>query len=381
MSDSTNSDIPGHSLSEREIGKTLTRLFRDAPGRVILACFASSLGRVREIVKAAALTERRVIFVGRSMEGNVRLSQDLGYVDVPHGIECDFSEMDSLDDSELVIVATGSQGEPHSAMARMSRGDHKLVEVHGGDTIIFSARAIPGNETAINDMVNRFRHLGARVIDSHAEPIHASGHGHADELKLMLALTRPHYLIPVHGELRHLHRHRELAEELGIPRSRVLIMSDGQRVALSRDRSYRMLKPVATGKRLVEGSRLGSPADLVIRDRMRLSESGVVTVSAVLDSSTLEPLAPPAVSIQGVSYSDEEDLTLAAQEAAWESCAGWASVQGGAGPGTNLEELEKRLRDGVRGVFRHHINRKPVVIAQVTLLSPEMFRRAGGEDA
>ncbi|MDR2613115.1 MAG: ribonuclease J [Deltaproteobacteria bacterium] len=375
LSDSTNSDVPGHSVSEKEVGRTLARIFREAPGRIILACFASSLGRIREIVKAAVLSERRIVFDGRSMTGNVRLAQELGYLVIPPGIEIDFYEAQDCEDSELVIVATGSQGEPLSALSRMAAGEHRQVEVRGGDTIIFSARAIPGNETAISALVNLFRHLGAKVVDPQAETIHASGHGHIDELKLMLALTRPHYLIPVHGELRHLHRHREIAEDLGMPRSRILLLADGQRVALSRDRSYRMMKSVPVGKRLVEGMRLGSPADPVLKERRRLSEHGVVSVSAALDSRTLEPLAPPAVSVQGVRYSDEEDLTLSVQETAWDCCARFAKGQGAAairsGKAADTEELLKRLRGDVRSVFRRHINRKPVVIVQVILTDPE----------
>jgi ribonuclease J len=374
LSDSTNSDAPGHSRSEKEVGRTLARLFRDSPGRIILACFASSLTRIQEIVKAAIASERKIVFTGRSMTGNVRLASELGYLDIPCGIETDFDEAETCEDREVVIVATGSQGEPLSALARMANGEHRQVEVRGGDTIIFSARAIPGNETAIGELVNLFRHLGAKVVDPQAEAIHASGHGHMDELRLMLALTRPHYLIPVHGELRHLHRHREIAEDLGIPRSRILLLTDGQRVALARDRSYRMLKSVRTGRRLVEGKRLGSPADPVLKERRRLSEYGVVSVSAVLDSRTLAPLAPPAVTIQGVRYSDEQDLTLTVQEAAWNCCAAFAKIASGgwtAGPNGEPEELIRRLQADVKAVFRLFINRKPVVIAQAVMVEPD----------
>ncbi|MDR3153799.1 MAG: ribonuclease J [Deltaproteobacteria bacterium] len=386
LSDSTNSDMPGHSVSEKEVGRTLSRIFREAPGRIILACFASSLARIREIVKAAVLSERKVVFEGRSMTGNVRLAQDMGYLSIPPGVEIDFHETEDCEDEELVIVATGSQGEPLSALARMAHGEHRRVEVRGGDTIIFSARAIPGNETAISSLVNLFRHQGAKVVDPQAEIIHASGHGHVDELKLMLALTRPHYLIPVHGELRHLHRHREIAEELGMPRGRILLLADGQRVALSRDRSYKMCKAVRTGRRLVEGVRLGSPSDPVLNERRRLSENGVVAVTAALDSRTLEPLSLPKVSIQGVNYTDEDDLTLAAQEAAWDCCARYAKAfakQDPPIPGTEPEELLRRLKGDVRAVFRQHINRRPVVLAQVMLMDPEApplpAEEAGGE--
>ncbi|MDR1081286.1 MAG: ribonuclease J [Deltaproteobacteria bacterium] len=379
LSDSTNADVPGHSVSEKEVGRTLSRLFRDSPGRIIVACFASSLTRIREIVKAAIASERRIVFTGRSMTGNVALAQELGYLDIPLGIEIDFETAEHCEDREIVVVATGSQGEPMAALARMAAGDHRQVEVRGGDTIIFSARAIPGNETAIGELMNLFRHLGAKVVDPHAETIHASGHGHVDELKLMLSLTRPHYLIPVHGELRHLHRHREIAEELGIPRSRILLLADGQRVALCRDRSYRMLKSVRTGRRLVEGKRLGSPTDPVLKERRRLSEYGVVTVSAVLDSKTLAPLAPPAVSIQGVRYSDEQDLTLSVQEAAWDCCAQFAKAPGTwvPGPSGEPEELVRRLQSEVKSLFRLYISRKPVVIAQAVMVDPEAASAPG----
>ncbi|MDR1313582.1 MAG: ribonuclease J [Deltaproteobacteria bacterium] len=373
LSDSTNSDAPGHSTSEKEVGRTLSRLFKDSPGRIIVGCFASSLTRIREIVKAAIASERKIVFTGRSMTGNVSLAQELGYLDIPIGIEIDFEMAEQCEDRELIIVATGSQGEPLAALARMAAGEHRQVEVRGGDTIIFSARAIPGNETAIGELMNLFRHLGAKVVDPHAEVIHASGHGHIDELKLMLSLTKPHYLIPVHGELRHLHRHREIAEELGIPRSRVLLLADGQRVALGRDRSYRMMKSVRTGRRLVEGKRLGSPSDPVLKERRRLSEYGVVTVSAALDSRSLGPLAAPAVSIQGVRYADEQDLTLSLQELAWDCCAQFAKNPGAwtPGPGGEPEELVRKLQADVKSLFRAHISRKPVIITQVIMVDPE----------
>ncbi|MDR2349935.1 MAG: ribonuclease J [Deltaproteobacteria bacterium] len=375
LSDSTNSDAEGHSVSEKEVGIALSRIFSEAEGRIILACFASSLTRIREVAKAAEFSGRKLVFDGRSMINNVRLARELGCLKLPPDAEVSFEDAQSLDDRELAIVVTGSQGEPLSALARMANGDHRQVVVRPGDTIIFSARAIPGNETAINTLINSFRQLGAEVMDPRYHKVHASGHGHVEELKLMLALTKPHFLIPVHGELRHLYRHRDLATDLGLPEDRALILRNGNRVSLFRDKTREMKKPVVTGRHLVEGNRLGTPGDPVLRSRRKLSEFGIVSVFMALDRETLDLLAPPKVSILGVHYANEEDLTHEAEEIAAATVARYAAEGGAADRalvfGDVPQALNDRIKADVRGLFRQSINRKPMIHPQIILVDKD----------
>jgi ribonuclease J len=372
MSDSTNSDTPGHSLSEKEVGDALTEYLKEATGRVILACFASSLARIREIARAATASNRKIVFDGRSMIANVRLAQEIGYLSLPVGLEISFPEVSEYRNKEILIVVTGSQGEPLSALARMASGEHRQVLVQPGDTIIFSARTIPGNETAINTLVNLFHQQGAKVLDPRYHTVHASGHGHIEELKLMLSLTRPHYLIPIHGEMRHLNRHGAIAMELGMPKERVLFLSNGDKVSFTQDKKIFFGPPIATGRHLVEGTRLGSPGDPVIKSRKRLSEFGLVIVTLVLENLTLEPIVPPKVSILGVQYANEEDLAKEAEDIASTTALEFARDLARQGrvqePGGVPAELYEKIRLNVRGLFRHSINRKPLVYPQVILM-------------
>jgi ribonuclease J len=372
LSDSTNSDALGHSVSEKAVGASLSEIFQKATGRVILACFASSLARIREIAQAAEKADRRLVFDGRSMIGNVRLAQELGYLELGPGAEISFDDASFLDDRELVIVVTGSQGEPLSALARMAAGEHRKVVVQSGDTIIFSARAIPGNETAVNTLINLFQQLGAEIFEPRSNLVHASGHAHAEELRLMLSLVKPHYLVPVHGELRQLNNHALLAVDHGLPRDRVIVSRNGQRISLFADKRVEFQEKAPTGRKLVEGNRLGTPDDPVLRVRRKMAEFGLVIASLALERETLKLIAPPKVTVMGVQYAAETDLAREAEEVAArvarDFAAEWAELGRVPDPEDHPPEvLTERLKSEIRGVFRNSINRKPMVSPQIIL--------------
>jgi ribonuclease J len=368
MSDSTNADVPGTGLTEAEVGLTLTDIFREAEGRVVLACFASSLSRLRQAARAAKASGRKLLFDGRSMIGNVALARELGYLELSADDMVDAQQAQALDDRQVAAVVTGSQGEPLSALARMANGEHKHITVQPGDTIIFSARVIPGNERAIANLVNLFHGLGAKVVDNRYRRVHASGHGQAEELKLLLSLARPRWFAPIHGEPRQLAAHAELAKSLGMAADHVKILTNGRRLSLWPDGRAELGPLERTGRLLVDGNRLGRYEDPVIRRRLRLAESGLVYVVAVLDSETLAPLAPLRVNIHGVLYEDEPDLTLEAALTASETLEAWRRSRGpGPASPAELNELNEALRRETRTFFRRSINRRPLVWPEIVL--------------
>jgi ribonuclease J len=367
LSDSTTADVPGVGITENQVGRTLADLFQKSAGRVIMACFASSLTRLRQAAMAARSSGRRLDFDGRSMVTNVALARQMGYLVLAEDDIADVREAADLPDRQVAIVVTGSQGEPLSALSRMANGEHKQITVKPGDSIIFSARAIPGNERAISALVNQFHSMGATVIDNSVETVHASGHGQIEELRLMLSLVRPRYLIPIHGEAQHLVRHAALAAETGMPPDRVRIMADGQRLSLHPDGSASLGQPVPTGRLLVDGNRLGQAADPVIRRRLRLAESGLVDVTLVLDPGDLSLAAPPKVEVHGVHYEDEPDLACEAEAVAREAWLAWMEGQDPEAP--DLAALGEALKKEVRSLFRHSINRRPLIWPQIIMAS------------
>ena len=365
LSDSTNADVPGVSTTEAEVGRNLARIFKEAPGRVIMACFASSLTRLRQAGLAARSSGRKLLFDGRSMVTNADLGRQMGYLKLSEGDLVDLKEAANLPDRELAIVVTGSQGEPLSALSRMAGGEHRQICVRPGDTIIFSARVIPGNELAISTLVNQFHSLGATVIDNNLEKVHASGHGQIEELKLMLALTKPKYLVPIHGEAQHLIRHAELAFEMGLHRENIKILTDGQMISFFPDGSCELGETVPTGRLLVDGNRLGPAGDPVIRRRLRLAESGLVDVTLVLDPVDLSLVAPPKVEVHGVHYLNEPDLAIEAEEVAKATWRIWAEIQNPEEP--DLPALIEALKKDVRSLFKHSIARRPLIWPQIIM--------------
>ncbi|MDR2368924.1 MAG: ribonuclease J [Deltaproteobacteria bacterium] len=364
LSDSTNSDVPGHSISEVEVGQALAELFREARGRVILACFASSLTRIRQVALAAKQANRKLLFDGRSMTNSVALGREMGYLDLYDSDMVDIEEAMGLPGERLVVVATGSQGEPLSALARMASGEHKFITVNEWDTIIFSARIIPGNEIAIMTLSNLFHAIGATVVDSRYHTVHASGHGQVEELKLMLGLTKPKYLIPIHGEPKHVLRHAALAQETGLERSQVKILKNGQRLSFFGDGTCRLGRTVVTGRMLVDGNRLGQADDPVIRNRLSLAEMGLVYVILVLNPEDLTLAAPPRINIHALHYEDEPDLVLEASEIALRTLGEWRDELGDP-LYPNVPALIDNVKRNVRRLFKQSIKRKPLIFTEV----------------
>ncbi len=361
LSDSTNADFPGWTDSETVVGRTLENIFKEAPGRVILATFASSLARIRQVARAAKAVGRKIVFEGRGMIHIVKLAKSLGYLHIDDQDEVTLAESADLQDDELIIVATGSQGEPMSALARIAQGEHRQIGIRRGDTVILSARFIPGHEKAIAQLIDLFYRQGAQVIDGRRSLVHSSGHAQAEELKLMLNLTRPKYLIPVHGETSKLVRHGQLARNLGWPDDQIWVLENGLPLLLD-DGGARLGEMVESGRKLVDGSSLGEPEDPVLRNRLKLAGGGLAVVTVVLSADGSKLLAPPKAAISGVHYENDLDLSLEAAAMTEQIVREWLKNNG---PLTDSEELSAEIQREVRRLFRHSISRKPTVWPQI----------------
>jgi ribonuclease J len=285
MADSTNVDRPGTTPSEHEVGRALTDRVRRAPGRVIVATFASHVHRIQQVLDLAVAFGRKVALLGRSMETSVRLAAELGYLRVPDGALLPLEELSALPPYRQVIISTGSQGEPNSALALMAAAEHKYLRVGEGDLVILSARVIPGHERTITRLVNQLLRQGAEVLWEGVAFVHVSGHASRDELKLMLSLVRPQFFVPVHGEYRHLLAHARLAQEVGLPAAHAFVIEDGEGLELTKT-GARVLARVPLARVLVDGKGVGDVGAVVLRDRQLLAEDGMVVVAVTVDRVT-----------------------------------------------------------------------------------------------
>jgi ribonuclease J len=307
-SDSTNVDRPGHTRSEMDVGQALGDRFDAASGRIIIATFASHIHRIQHVLTLAARTGRRVALLGMSMQRNVTIASDLGYLRVPENVLVELEQLGELPPERQVILSTGSQGEPHSALSLMAAEEHKYVRIERGDLVIISARVIPGNERTIGRVVNSLYRLGAEVLYEDNAFVHVSGHASQEDLKMMFNLTRPRYFIPVHGEYRHLLGHARLAESVGIAHDRVFLIEDGTGVEASKT-AARAVGPFPAGRVLVDGKSVGDIGAVVLRDRQLLAEDGLIAVSlAVGRDGTV--LTGPEIASRGFVYVKENELLL-----------------------------------------------------------------------
>ena len=305
MSDSTNAERPGFTKSERTVGIALDEAFRGAKDRVILATFASNVLRVQQAINSACKYGRKVAIIGRSMINVVNIATELGYLHVPEGMLIDIDDVKRYPGNQVLILTTGSQGEPMSALTRMAMNDHRKVEIYPGDTVIFSATPIPGNEKSVSKTIDALLRLGADVIHEGSAGVHVSGHASQEELKLMLTLVKPKYLIPVHGEHRMLISHGKLGEELGIPKENIFIGTNGQVFEFSQDATGvtgKVAGKVTAGKVFVDGSGVGDVGNIVIRDRSKLSQDGVIIVVITLDKVRGCVVAGPDIVSRGFVY-------------------------------------------------------------------------------
>ena len=355
-SDSTNVDRPGHTRSEVEVGQALGGRFDVATGRIIVATFASHIHRIQQVLTLAARTDRRVALLGMSMQKNVTIAADLGYLQVPPSIVVPLEELASLPARQQVILSTGSQGEPHSALALMAAGEHKYVKVERGDLVIISARVIPGHERTIGRVVNALYRLGAEVLYEDNAFVHVSGHASQDDLKLMMSLTRPRYFVPVHGEYRHLLGHARLAESVGIAPERVFLMEDGMGLELS-TADARVVGGFPAGRVLVDGKSVGDIGAVVLRDRQLLAEDGLIAVSVAFDKSGVV-VAGPEIASRGFVYVKENELLM--EELKKAVLAALAERDPDAP--FDRELVGATVRSAVRHFVNQRFRRKPVVL-------------------
>ena len=355
-SDSTNVDRPGHTRSEVEVGQALGGRFDVATGRIIVATFASHIHRIQQVLTLAARTDRRVALLGMSMQKNVTIAADLGYLQVPPAIVVPLEELASLPARQQVILSTGSQGEPHSALALMAAGEHKYVKVERGDLVIISARVIPGHERTIGRVVNALYRLGAEVLYEDNAFVHVSGHASQDDLKLMMSLTRPRYFVPVHGEYRHLLGHARLAESVGIAPERVFLMEDGMGLELS-TADARVVGGFPAGRVLVDGKSVGDIGAVVLRDRQLLAEDGLIAVSVAFDKSGVV-VAGPEIASRGFVYVKENELLM--EELKKAVLAALAERDPDAP--FDRELVGATVRSAVRHFVNQRFRRKPVVL-------------------
>jgi len=356
LSDSTNAEEAGYTPSERSVGPVLNGIVARAPRLVVVACFSSHIHRIQQVVNAARANERVVAFLGRSMHQSVAAARRLGLLSVPDQDIVEIEEVDRLDPSRVVVICTGSQGEPLSALSLMAAREHKWIELREGDTVVLSSSMIPGNEPAIHRTIDGLYRTGADVFHLPAAAVHASGHGAAEELRLMLSLVRPRWFIPIHGERRHLAHHARLAVEVGIPPERVIIAEDGDVVEVGEE--IRPAGRVAAGMTFVDGLGIGDVGEVVLRDRRKLSADGVVVVVVTIDAHHGEVVAGPDIVNRGFVFDETAgDILEEARNRVMLSLK-----ESGAAEVTDPSVLQQTIRRTLGKYFWEVTQRKPVIL-------------------
>ncbi len=359
LSDSTNVEKKGYTISNQDIGESLDNFVAASEGRVIIALFASNVARIQQLVDIALRIGRIIAFDGRSILQTVAVATDLGYLKCPDDKILDIKEIKDIPDNKVLVITTGSQGEPMSALSRMATGAHRHVKVKRGDRVILSSKDIPGNEKAIANIINSLYKRGADVVYNKVAQVHSSGHAYQEELKLMISLTKPEYFIPVHGEYRHLVVHARLAEKLGIAKEKALVVEDGGVVIFDED-GGRISGRVNVGKILVDGKGIGDVGRSVLKERHQLSEHGLVIVSMVMDEETGDILSGPDLFSKGFVFNaatgylvdDAQCVILEVVE----------ELKQGLIEGMNMEILRNRLTKALKEYFSFAIKRKPMII-------------------
>ena len=357
LSDSTNIEKEGYTISAKEIGETLARITTGCRGRIIIALFASNIARIQQIINIAIAREKKIIFSGRSIEISIGIAKNLGYLKIPDGIEIDISQIKEFSDDEIIMVTTGSQGEPLSALARMSAGSHKQISVKKNDTVILSSKFIPGNERAITNIINKLYKRGADVIYEKISNIHVSGHAFKEELKLMMNLTKPEYFIPIHGEYRHLVLHSRLAEDVGIKKEKILLAENGQIIEFD-EKGGRIRNEVATGRILIDGKGIGDVGRSVLKERRALSEEGLVVVNMAFDEETGIIVYGPEIVSRGFVFETEtghllEDAKCVILEIVEEITPDVPD---------RINKIRSMVQTALRKYFNFAIKRRPVIL-------------------
>ncbi len=356
LGDSTNAERPGVTPSEAVVAESLKRYIRDAPGRVIVTSFASHIHRLQEVIDAADACGRRVCVVGRSMTKNLNIARNLGYASVPDGALVKAADLAEFPSDQLVIMCTGSQGEPLSALTRIAYDDHKTVSIEAGDTVIMSAKPVPGNELAVHDTMNQLWRQGATVLHQDIAPVHVSGHGSADELKTILALVRPDHFMPVHGELRHLVAHAALAAQMGVRSDRIFVTDNGACLELD-DGVVTRSENVEAGVVFVDGLGIGDIADVVLRDRRQLSADGVLIVVCQLHPG-IDHHDPEVIARGFAPEGDEaDDLLAAVRECAAQTLAGLVERE--------TKIVQAHLHDALAELIYRRAGKRPLILPVV----------------
>jgi ribonuclease J len=358
--DSTNADRIGTAPSEASVGPVLEEVVGRAEGRVVVTSFASNVHRLQQVIDAAVALDRRVAVIGRSMRKNLNIARQLGHAQVPEGLLVSPKEIESFPDERLVLLTTGSQGEPLSALRRMAHQEHPQVKLHSGDTIIFSATPIPGNERAVNETVDRLYQIGATVITTQDAAVHASGHGWSEEIQLMLNLTQPRYVMPIHGDHKRLHLHGKLAEAVGVPPEAIFKGRNGLPLEID-ERGARFGEQEQTGVVFVDGVEVGDIEDVALRDRRALSADGIFIVVATVSGQDGRPIAPPEVISRGVPFLTEEDGVVDEIRETVEM----SLAQAAADEVHEISLLQENLREDIVAFIYERLRRRPMVLPVV----------------
>jgi len=356
LSDSTYAELPGYTPSERLVGESLTRIMAEAPGRVIIATFSSLISRVQQIIDAAAKYQRRVFVAGRSMSDTVRMALELGYLEAPDGILGRLDELRGMPSSKVVLITTGSQGEPTSALVRMANRDHRQVHIQRGDTIIISATPIPGNESVVNRTVDSLFKQGAQVLYSKVAQVHVHGHGSQEELKLLLNLIKPKFFVPIHGEYRHLSLHAKLAQSVGIPAENIFVLEDSDVLELN-PQAGKITGKVSAGNVYVDGLSVGDIGTVVLRNRRMLSRDGIVVAIIAVNRQTGKLVGRPDIVSRGFvdtreakdMIEESRDLVAKVLDHAGDRPAEWSFVS-------------TKLRDTLNRFYYEQTRRRPMIL-------------------
>ncbi len=358
LSDSTNATRPGFTQSESAVGPSLRHIIKNAQGRVFVASFSSHIHRLQQICDAAVSVGRKVVVTGRSMVTNTKVARELGYLNIAEDDIVDAYEVGKIDDDKIVVLCTGSQGEPLSALARMANGEHKSLSIHEGDTVIISATPVPGNEKSVQGIVNSLSKIGCDVFDKSRALVHVSGHGSQEELKLMLSMAKPRYFMPVHGEAQHLRAHAELAASLGIPSDRIFVLDNGDSLELSRHK-VRRGRAVESGVVYVEGGTVTEANPVVLRDRQKLAQDGVVSCTVAV-SSKRHSVCAVDITVRGCSYSTDDEVISEAQGQVRSQVEKLANSKD-----SSIDGMRRAVRNTLSNLLWNKTHTRPMVIPVV----------------
>ena len=357
LSDSTNVERPGYTMSERKVAETFNQQISSARGRVIIAMFASNIHRVQQVVDCAVGFGRKVCFIGRSMINVSTVAMELGYLNIPRDNLIEMDDLDRFRDDQILVITTGSQGEPMSGLTRMAFAEHRRLQVKQSDKVIISATPIPGNEIFVSRVINQLYRCGAEVIYDALAEVHVSGHARQEELKLMQALVRPRYFIPVHGEYRMLWQHAELAESMGMPRENIVLPETGQIIAMN-EQSISIDGVVPTGTILIDGLGIGDVGNVVLRDRKHLSQEGLIIVAMAFDRTHNTLISGPDIISRGfVFVRENEDIIEESREVVRRIIDSYQQISGSDWP-----TIKNRIKDDLRRFLHEKIKRNPMIL-------------------